>query len=73
MPKELTEEQVLQILVDPEHETGIADANSIELLVSTVKANRELLKEAHSEIRESRRTIVARTAWKDFLKRYFNK
>ena len=51
---------------------GIADYDPVVLLVSTVKANRALIKQARAEIQASRKALRKRTAWKDFLKKHFN-
>lgn len=55
-----------------EAENGIADYDPVVLLVSTVKANRALIKQARAEIQESKNAMRERTAWRDFLRKHFN-
>lgn len=65
--------QKLELLAEElEVDSGIAeDGDPAVLLVSAVKANKALIKQAKAEIRASRREIKRRTALSDFLNKYF--
>lgn len=74
MVKEIIQVQAVSEIDEetPDSETGIAEHDPVVLLVSTVKANRALIKQARAEIQQSRELIRKRTAWKDFIKKHFN-
>lgn len=68
----MSKEALSDTLENVEHESGIAEYDPVVLLISTVKANKALIKQARAEIQQSRESIRKRTAWRDFLKKHFN-
>lgn len=80
MAKDITQQDINAAIASEveEQETGtngsveVAAYDPALLLIHAVKANNDLIKQAKTEIQQSRESFRVRTVWKDFLKKYFH-